>query len=643
MARPRPDTRRAPAPAAKPARNLAAYLRRSGAVAPSVLLNAQSALRHQDATLAELLLGNGAMPPDAMAAAQAGYLGVPLFDPSRHSPDPAGVHALGPATCLRMAILPARLPGGRPCLVVARPERLATQRAALPDPWRDAPVIIATEAAIQDRVAAIARNTLTAAASARVPESESCRNWGKAPRRRVALTLAGLVLCLALTLAFPVQVFTALVLWASFTLLVAGLHKSAAVLAFLTTPRPRPGLPPPPSGKLPRVSVLVPLFRERDVATVLVERLSRLTYPKALLDVVLVLEEADDLTREVLEGATLPPWMRVVVVPDGHPRTKPRAMNYALDFCRGDIIGIWDAEDAPAPDQVDRIAARFLTAPADVVCLQGVLDYYNPRQTWLARCFTVEYATWFRVMMPGMARLGFAVPLGGTTLFFRRDALERLGGWDAHNVTEDADLGFRLARHGYRTEMIATTTGEEANCHLWPWVRQRSRWLKGYMVTWMVHMRRPGLLWRQIGPWRFLGMQTHFITALSQFLLAPLLWSFWLIPLGLWHPLETFLPREILWTMGKLFLGIEILTLGAALIAVRGRDHRHLVPWLPAMHLYFPLGCIAAYKALWELVAAPFYWDKTAHGLSLPLRGRGLLLQALDRPGIELEPGHERL
>jgi cellulose synthase/poly-beta-1,6-N-acetylglucosamine synthase-like glycosyltransferase len=313
----------------------------------------------------------------------------------------------------------------------------------------------------------------------------------------------------------------------------------------------------------------------------------------------------------------LPHWMRGGGVPEGQPKTKPRAMNYALDFCRGDIIGIFDAEDAPSPDQLTRVAERFANGPQDLVCLQGVLDYYNARQNWLARCFTIEYATWFRVMMPGMERLGFAIPLGGTTLYFKRSALEKLGGWDAHNVTEDADLGFRLARHGYRTEMLHTTTREEANCHAIPWVKQRSRWLKGYMVTYLVHMRRPGVLLRQLGARKFLGFQMHFVTALSQFLLAPLLWSMWMILLGLPHPLPLVVSDEWIRTMAVLFFGAEICTMMAGFVAVSGAAHRHLLPWVPTMHFYFPLGVLAAYKALYELIFAPFYWDKTQHGHSL--------------------------
>jgi hypothetical protein len=318
-------------------------------------------------------------------------------------------------------------------------------------------------------------------------------------------------------------------------------------------------------------------------------------------------------------------------------------MNYALDFCQGEIIGIFDAEDAPEADQITQIARRFQTAPRDVACLQGVLDYYNPRQNWLARCFTIEYATWFRTLMPGMARLGLALPLGGTTLYIRRDVLERLGGWDAHNVTEDADLGFRLARHGWRTEMIGTVTEEEANCRPWAWIKQRSRWLKGYMTTWLVHMRSPRRLRAQLGARQFWGFQAHFVSAVSQVLLAPVLWSFWLVLLGLPHPLDGVLARGTMAGIGVLFLSVEAINMLIHAQAVRGRRHRHLIAWVPSMHFYGPLAAVAAYKALYELIVKPFFWDKTAHGLSVTARGRRRSDGGFDLAGIKLEPGHERL
>jgi cellulose synthase/poly-beta-1,6-N-acetylglucosamine synthase-like glycosyltransferase len=262
------------------------------------------------------------------------------------------------------------------------------------------------------------------------------------------------------------------------------------------------------------------------------------------------------------------------------------------------------------------VVTRFHQCGGDVACLQGVLDFYNPRSNWLSRCFTIEYASWFRVLLPGLQRLGLPLPLGGTTLFFRRSVLERLGAWDAHNVTEDADLGMRLARHGYRAEMVETVTGEEANCRsLGAWVGQRSRWIKGYMLTWAVHMRDPRLLWRQLGPRGFLGFQILFLGSLSQALLAPLLLSFWALTFGLPHPLSGQLPAAAVAAMVSLFVLGEGITLAIGLLAL-GRSRQRLSPlWVPLLHLYHPCAALAAYRALWEVAVRPFYWDKTRHGL----------------------------
>ena len=523
-----------------------------------------------------------------------------------------------PQTLVRHAVLPVRDRDGALAVICGDPATLSEAWADLPDGLRNARRLVAEREVVLDRLSELYRVPLTEAAQARVPESESCRGWGRAPRRRMVLICGALCLVAALAVLWPMTCLAVLVGWAALTLFVSAGFKCLAFVARIA------GGPVAPvtGGKgpkvpLPRVSVLVPLFRETEIAHALIARLTQLTYPKCLLDVVLVLEEEDTLTRQTLAQIDLPPWIRAVVVPDGRPRTKPRAMNYALDFCDGEIVGIFDAEDAPEADQITRVARAFQAAPPDVVCLQGVLDYYNARQNWLARCFTIEYAAWFRMMLPGMTRLGLAIPLGGTTLYFRRAALEELGGWDAHNVTEDADLGFRLARHGYSTDMVATTTFEEANCRPWAWVKQRSRWLKGYMTTYLVHMRRPRLLHAQLGPWRFWGFQAHFVSALSQVVLAPLLWSFWLIFFGLPHPLDQVIPHAVLMGCAGLFLAVEMMGATMNATAVAGRRHRHLLPWVATMPLYWPLGSIAAYKALYELIAKPFFWDKTCHGLSL--------------------------
>ncbi len=185
-------------------------------------------------------------------------------------------------------------------------------------------------------------------------------------------------------------------------------------------------------------------------------------------------------------------------------------------------------------------------------------------------------------------------------------------------MTEDADLGLRLARAGFRTAFIPSVTEEEANGRFWPWVKQRSRWLKGYGVTWCVHMREPRALWRDLGPWRFFGVQVLFAGTLSQFLLAPLVWSFWLVPFGVHHPAADLLPRPVFWAMVGLFIICELANFAIAALAVRRAGKGWLIPWALTLQLYFPLGAVACYKGLLELTWKPFYWHKTAHGILLP-------------------------
>lgn len=479
--------------------------------------------------------------------------------------------------------------------------------------------MVADIAQIQAQQARLFGPALARKAALRVPSEQSCRDWDIGPRRKVwALGITAMTGALAVTA--PAWTLTVALIFALATLVMTTMLKLLVLGAYIfgrTPDGPVATLSIPSSFRMPKVSILVPLLREREIASQLIARVSNLSYPKSQLDVILVLEEADDVTRATLERTELPSWMRVIEVPEANKlMTKPRALNYALDFCEGSIVGVWDAEDAPERDQIERIVATFNTAPANVACVQGVLDYYNPRANWLARCFTIEYATWWRMILPGAARLGFIVPLGGTTLFFRKNILEELCGWDAHNVTEDADLGVRLARHGYVTELLPTVTYEEANCRAWPWVKQRSRWLKGFLITWCVHMRAPLQLIRDVGVIRFLGLQTMLFATFCQFACAPLLWSFWLILLGIPHPVADTLGLAAIAGMTGFFIFAETLNLILSGIAVSGKEHRHLMPWVITTPFYFTLGALAAAKALYEFVVSPFYWDKTQHGVT---------------------------
>jgi len=610
-----------PVPASR--RPLGMILTGMGALTSADLMRALTIQTRQNARLGDILRAHGMASEEAIVNALAAQHQTSVLHATTSHPDPRLIDLLGPTRCLRMSCLPWRRAGAVTLIATAAPDRFAAQRGELEAALGPVAMVVISEANLHRALIGSRRNLLTLMAETCVRAEESCRIWNA---RRFSIVLgAALAGLIGSALVAPLTSFLVLfgiVVLALF--LGTALRVAAAVTQVRSARRARRAArgassshPPddPSKGRKPVVSMIVPLFREPNIAPRLVARLGALTYPRELLDIMFVVEEDDHLTRAALARSRLPHWVRVIPVPDSTLRTKPRALNYALNFARGSIIGVYDAEDAPAPDQLHRVVERFAQGGADLACVQGVLDYYNPATNWLSRCFTIEYAAWFRLILPGFEKLGLAVPLGGTTLFFRRDILEALGGWDAHNVTEDADLGIRLARHGYRTELLDTVTLEEANCRVLPWIRQRSRWLKGYAMTYAVHMRDPLLLWRQLGPWRFFGFQVLFLGTLIQFLLAPILWSFWLMLFGLGHPLANALPASALIAIAALFLLSEVTNLAINLAALTARDHRFLRPWALSLHLYFPLAAIAAYKGCWEMIISPYYWDKTTHGL----------------------------
>ncbi|MEL6915733.1 MAG: glycosyltransferase [Pseudomonadota bacterium] len=589
---------------------------RTGVVAPDRAESVRRARKRSGAELAGILLQRRLAGPEEIARARAEVLGVQWADLAVHPPDRRLLDTLGTTQAIRLGVVPWRRLG-RATLIVA-PSRALFEAAlpALEAAFGRCHLAIAEAEAITAAILAQKRVSLTRLAETRVPLLDSCRALFQSRWEGLVVALAvGLPLALVFAGGPLLLIATG---WAVLTLLAtAALKLAAALHALLPAARAPADLRELTTATLPRISILVPLYQETDIARHLLARLQKLNYPRDRLEVILVTESEDFTTRDTLAATPLPHWFRQITVPPGRVKTKPRALNFALDHCRGTIVGVYDAEDAPEPDQLLHVAGGFAHAASDVACLQGRLDYYNPDQNWLSRCFTMEYAAWFRVVLPALAAFRLPVPLGGTTLFFRRAALEELHGWDAHNVTEDADLGLRLTRRGYRTELIDTVTYEEANCWAWPWVRQRSRWLKGYALTYAAHMRRPAALWSDLGPWGFLGVQLIFLCTLSQFLLAPVLWSFWFILLGWGHPLLPFLPEgAFAWLIG-LFLGSEVIGFSLVALGLRRTRHRGLWRWMPLLLVYFPLGTAAAYKAAAEVIGKPYYWDKTVHGAAL--------------------------
>ncbi len=599
-------------------RSMAEILVSRGALSADNLKLAQSLQAGEDVELREILLSRQMVTPQEVAEALALEWGTTTANLDKIAPDPRLVDRFGADLCLRAGFIPYRRIGASTLIATARPEALAELFKVDPHGFANCHMTIADEQSIEAAVTRVRSAKLVEQAEARVSAELSCRNWNTGALR--ILMLCGAALIIACAIVSPALAFAILCGWAVLTLVLTAAMKVTATYLVVRAERAKkrkrqyPVLKAVPE-KLPKVSILVALYREENLAAHLVERLRKLDYPRELLEICLVVEADDLVTRTTIEQTDLPGWFRTIPVPRGTIKTKPRALNYALDFCRGSIIGIYDAEDAPAPDQIHKIVERFEETGPEVACLQGILDFYNAPTNWLSRCFTAEYASWFRVVLRGVEKMGFAVPLGGTTVFFRRAALEELGAWDAHNVTEDADLGIRIARRGYRTEIIETVTHEEANCRALPWIKQRSRWLKGYAMTWAVHMRAPRTLWRDLGAWRFLGFQIIFLGALSQFVLAPILWSFWLMLFGLPHPLTGQVPDALLITLAVFFFSTELLGIAVGFYALRGDDHRWLRKWVPTLMLYYPLGVLASYKGLWEMVTRPYYWDKTAHGI----------------------------
>ncbi|KIN71777.1 Glycosyl transferase [Sulfitobacter guttiformis KCTC 32187] len=594
----------------------------AGIISQSDLVHALNLQQHIDAPLGEILVAEGLASSDDVLNMISRQHNIPFADLVSDPPDQTLSSALPSELCLKYRCVPWLRMGDLLLVGTRSPDDFDSLRIAMGDRGRRMLPVLVHEAHIRKHIGMLYGAELALKAATRLPAAQSCRNWAPTSGLRLYLAIGLLVSLVAALLLAPLWTITIGVLIAFVTLLMSTVFKLAAFGAQLsnmsqvTTCSKHLERPPFP---MPKVSVLVPLLHEKEIAGKLVQRLTRLTYPKSLLEIVLVLEQSDTITRETLARTDLPSWISVIEVPSaGTLTTKPRALNYALDFCRGSIVGVWDAEDAPEPDQIEKVVTRFQDAPKNVACLQGVLDYYNARTNWISRCFAIEYATWWRMVLPGVARLGLVIPLGGTTLFFRRTVLEELCRWDAHNVTEDADLGIRLARHGYVTELIPTVTFEEANCRAWPWVKQRSRWLKGFLITWLVHMQSPRALLRDLGWLRFLGVQTLLLATFAQFAFAPLLWSFWITLAGFEHPVAHTLGAPVATSMAVFFIFSEIINLTISMVSVSRKEHRHLMIYVLTLPFYFPMAALSAYKALKEFVVEPFYWDKTEHGINDP-------------------------
>lgn len=380
---------------------------------------------------------------------------------------------------------------------------------------------------------------------------------------------------------------------------------------------------------LPVYTVLVPAYREAAVLPTIARALAALDYPKDRLDVKLLLEADDAETLAAARNSRLPAFIEIVKLPPSVPRTKPKACNYGLQRARGDYVVIYDAEDIPEPDQLRKAVAAFRRARPDVACIQAKLSYFNVGQNLLTRWFTIEYAMWFDLLLPGLYAARLPIPLGGTSNHFRTDVLRQLGAWDPFNVAEDADLGVRLYKAGYATAVMDSTTLEEANSEFVNWVRQRSRWVKGYLQTWLVHMRHPWRLLRELRARGTLGF--HLVVGGTPFtlLLNPVYWALttlWF--LYHWGVVPRIFPSWVYYTAGfNLVVGNFAFTY-ANVVGVARRGQWSLVRPALLSPLYWAMMSVGAWKALLQLVTRPSYWEKTVHGLADEVPEVGQRLQS---------------
>jgi cellulose synthase/poly-beta-1,6-N-acetylglucosamine synthase-like glycosyltransferase len=444
-----------------------------------------------------------------------------------------------------------------------------------------------------------------------LPEANARTVLSAGQRRGFAVVALALVCALALA-----PRATSFALNVAFIVLYLAFAHYRLVLQFLSLRHPPTDQPPlaePPDG-WPHYSILVPLYREARAVPGLLSHLQRLDYPADRIEVLLLLEEDDTETRAAVEGHPLPAHFRPVLVPPSPPRTKPKACNVGLRQASGEFLVVYDAEDRPEPDQLRKAVAAFRRESAQVVCLQARLNFYNRDRNLLTRLFAIEYSTWFDFCIPGLFLLDAPIPLGGTSNHFRLDRLRALGGWDPFNVTEDCDLGIRLYAAGQRTHCLESTTWEEATFRLAPWVRQRSRWVKGYIQTYWVHLRRHRRLARELGAARLLHF--HFLFGATAFclLLNPFYWALtvlWLAGRFDWisglYPLWLLIPAMICLLAGNAAFVLS------GMLACLNRGHYGLLPACLLLPPYWVLMSVGAWRGALQLITRPHHWEKTPH------------------------------
>jgi cellulose synthase/poly-beta-1,6-N-acetylglucosamine synthase-like glycosyltransferase len=372
----------------------------------------------------------------------------------------------------------------------------------------------------------------------------------------------------------------------------------------------------------PTYSIICPLYNEWEVFTQFKSAMDALDYPKDKLQVLIVLEEDDVKTKKEIEKMTLPSYYQVIVAPQSFPKTKPKACNYALTHTTGEYTVVYDAEDVPDPDQLKKAVVAFEGMEDEaVVCLQAKLNFYNPHQNLLTKLFTLEYSLWFDLVLTGLHQINGPIPLGGTSNHFKTKNLRLLQGWDPFNVAEDCDLGTRLFKYGFRTKMLDSYTMEEANGNFFSWFKQRSRWNKGYIQTYLVHMRRPHEFITDLSNPHIITFQLVVGGKILSSLINPFLWVMTITYFALRTVAGPFI--ESLYPTSVFYIAVFSLVFGNFLyfyyymIGAAKREQWEMVKYAFFVPFYWLMMSYGTWIALQQVISKPHYWEKTTHGLHL--------------------------
>jgi len=608
-------------PEARRARmQMAQMLTRSGLITDEQLQRAMLEYSRTGDPLGDILVSHEAISEDTLVAALSEMYQMQRVGLSEFTPDMEVARRLPEPLALALQAVPVAATEDLVLLAVARPlgaEQAAEVEDALGSPFRQ---LLANRTELDQLIQRVHARHYAEVSTRLLMETrpEESAHVVISGGQKAGLVILGIVVVVC-GVVWPWPTAIGLVAICSFLYLVVTVYKvrltMQALGTHLETDVTDDEIAAIDDRHLPIYTILVPLYKEAGIVPRLVRDINALDYPRTRLDVKLLCEEDDLETVARIREMQLPPHFHLVVVPDSQPKTKPKACNYGLQLATGDLCVIFDAEDRPDPDQLKKAVIAFTRVPENVVCVQAKLNHFNQDQNLLTAWFANEYSMHFELILPAMGAAAAPIPLGGTSNHFITQKLRDLGAWDPFNVTEDADLGIRLHREGHRTAMIDSTTLEEANSQVPNWIRQRSRWNKGYIQTWLVHMRHPFALLSATGLRGFLSFNLTMGQAFV-LLLNPIFWGLTTLYVFTQAGVIRELFPSILFYVASalLFVGnFMFVYLNVAGSLQRGEFG--LTRTALISPLYWGLMSWAAWKGFIQLFTNPFYWEKTTHGL----------------------------